>query len=427
MPHLLFLRGVKLGVKKNHLNCIVVKFGGSSLSDGPSISRAVNSVVDEAKKGVQIAVVVSAMGRTTDLLIETAKEACGGDISAAELDDILAMGERTSAKIFTAALRARGQESRCLDPSDPDWPIITDESFTNSKPLIPICEDKIKRRVQPLLEKGMIAVIPGFIGKTKDGATTTIGRGGSDITALILASGLSADQVIMVTDVDGIMTADPKIIKKPEILKEVSIDTLIGLADSGTKFIQKKALRYKNPSIDIKVINNALGDLSSEGTIISGNFPSEMVVEPYPKPAMSITIVGRAVSDSPETIMNILQQMKEAGIPLLGMSINYNSLILYLPMDTPADLLEFLHSVIVKDDRAFAMAVRRDLAFVKVKGVGLEETPGIVSRIADALKSSEINIYGIFTITSSVLIFVDLKDKEKTIRLIGEAIKANSN
>jgi len=404
---------------------LVVKFGGSSLSDGAKISRAINSVIKKAKEGTQIVVVVSAMGKTTDFLIETTMQACGDAPSGEMLDDILAMGERTSARIFFAGLKSHGWKSVYLDPDDPNWPIITDDRFNDARPILNICEENIRKVIEPMLEDGMIVVVPGFIGKTLDGRITTIGRGGSDITAFILAGALRADQVILVTDVEGIMTADPKIIRAAQRLNEISMDTLVGLADSGTKFIHKKALRYKSPDIDVKVISNSTGSLDSEGTIIRGSFPDEIIIDSYQKPAFAVTIAGEKASESFDTIVSVLEEIRKTGMPLLGMSINYNSLILYLPMNRTDELLEALHAIVLKDERALALAVRKDLAFIRVKGVGLEETPGVISRITDALNSAKINIYGIFTITSSVELFVDLKDKDRAIQLIRKALKGD--
>ncbi len=412
--------------KRKAVGRLVVKFGGSSLADGPSIARAIDSVIKKAKEGTQIVVVVSAMGKTTDFLIETATQACGGKVSGDSLDDIMAMGERTSARIFSAGLKARGQKSLYLDPAGSDWPILTDAHFNNAKPILPVCEELIRRIVEPLLENGMVVVVPGFVGKTRGGRVTTIGRGGSDITALILARALDADQLILVTDVEGIMTADPKIIRNPKKIDEITMDALVGLADSGTKFIHKKALRYKSPDIDIKVISNSSGDLDSEGTIIRGSFPNTIIVDSHPEPAMAVTIVGERASESFETLTSVLEEIRKAGLPLLGMSINHNSLILYLPMNGPDGLLEALHSIVLRDKRAIALAVRKGMAFIRVKGVGLEETPGVISRMTSVLNSAGINIYGVFTITSSVEIFVDLNDKEKAIRLIKEALKTNN-
>ena len=417
---------MKANTSKKKLSRLVAKFGGTSLADGASISRAADSVAKKAAEGANITVVVSAMGRTTDQLINATKQACRDAAPAAELDDIMGMGERTSSRIFAAALKARGQKSRYVDPCDPEWPIITDDTFNKATPILPICEEAAKSHLQPLLEKGVVVVVPGFIGRSESGKITTMGRGGSDITALVLARALSADQVIVVTDVEGIMTADPKIIEAPERLREISMDTLLGIADSGPKFIHKKALRYKSPEIDIKMISNTVGNLDSEGTIIHGSFPSTILVESYPKPAIAVTIVGKETSESPETLVGILQEVRNAGAPILGMSINHNSLVLYLPMDAADNLLESLHSIVIKDRKTLALAVRKNLAFVRVKGLELEETPGILSSITKALNSAGVNIYGIFTITSSIMAFVDFKDKERTVRLTEETLRTNT-
>jgi len=404
-------------------HCLVVKFGGSSLADAPSILKAVKSVIEERSRGTQIAVVVSAMGKTTDHLLSTARQASGSSSSLDEVDDIIAMGERTSARVFAAALRARGERSIYLDPSDPDWPIITDDSFGNAKPILSVCDRIIEKSIQPLLNDGVTVVVPGFIGRTEKGEETTMGRGGSDVTAMILARALSADQIVLVTDVDGIMSADPKIIEKPRILSDIEIEVLARIADCGSKFVHKKALRYKSPLIDVKIINNARADLRSEGTIVRGSFPEGIMVESNPEASMAVTITGKALSESPETIQKVLQQIREFNVPIFGMSINHDSLILYLPMNSSNKLLEGLHSIVTADERTVALAVRQNLAFVSVKGLELEETPGIVSVMSGALSSANINIYGIFTITSSVLLFVDLRDKERAVQLIRDSIR----
>ena len=157
---------------------IVVKFGGSSLSDHERLLKAVVSVVNEAKKGTKIAVVVSAMGKTTDVLMTTAKNTSNGKLEKHDLDDILSMGERTSVRIFAAALKNNGVDACYFDPMDSRWPIITDNSFQNANPMLKECEKNIKEFVLPLVEKGTIPVIAGFLGKTKDGKITTLGRGG---------------------------------------------------------------------------------------------------------------------------------------------------------------------------------------------------------------------------------------------------------
>ena len=410
-----------------HIECckrIVVKFGGSSLADHERMSNAVTAVAKEVEKGTRIAVVVSAMGKTTDVLLSAAKNASNGKVDKKELDDIIAMGERTSIRIFAAALKATGVESRYFDPLDQDWPIITDDVFSNANPILEQCEEKIQQYILPLVEKGVVPVIAGFVGKTNDGKVTTLGRGGSDTTAFILAKALKADEVILVTDSDGIMSADPKIVKNPERISEIDVNTLVGLADSGTKFIHRKALTYKDPSINVKVINHAHGDLSKEGTIIKGALSAELdVAMASPTSAASITVLGHGVSEKP-LIMQELTEIVKTYSSLLGLSVNHNSIILYISEEGNLEsLFEKVHETILKHKENIAMSVRKNLAFLKINGVGLEETPGSIGKISETLRLNEINIFGILTITSSILVFVDWNEKERTLSLLKEELE----
>jgi aspartate kinase len=257
---------------------VVVKFGGSSLADHDHILRAVTAVAEEAKKGTQIAVIVSAMGKTTDSLMTAAKNASNGKVMKRDLDEILAMGERTSIRIIAVALRAQGVESRYIDPLDSEWPIITDDVFSDANPMLNTCYERTKQFVLPLVEKGVIPVIAGFVGKTEDNKVTTLGRGGSDTTAFILAKALEADELILVTDAEGIMSADPKVIASPKRIPEIDVNTLVGLADSGTKFIHRKALRYKDSSVKVRVIRYTHGNLNAEGTLITGALSTELAL-----------------------------------------------------------------------------------------------------------------------------------------------------
>lgn len=403
---------------------IVVKFGGSSLADHERLSKAVASVAKEAEKGAKIAVVVSAMGKTTDVLLSTAKNSANGKLEKRELDDILSMGERTSVRIFAAALRSNGVESRYFDPLDSDWPIITDATFSNANPILEECKARIRKNVLPLVEKGIVPVIAGFVGKTLDGKITTLGRGGSDTTAFILADAMEADEIILVTDADGIMSGDPKLVANPKRLSEIEVSTLVALADSGAKFIHSKALKYKPKSINVRVINHVHGDLNQVGTVITGALATELDVEiAHASPVAGITVVGRKLSDSPAIVSELIEKTKEHS-KMLGMSMNTNSVILYVSQEQNIEsLLREIHNITLNNTQTIAMAVKRDVAFLKVSGVGLEETHGIIGKISETLRVNEINIYGILTITSSILLFVDWNERERALQLIKDSLR----
>ncbi|MBS7636888.1 hypothetical protein KEJ37_06105 [Candidatus Bathyarchaeota archaeon] len=409
-----------------HGSILVVKFGGSSLSSGEKISNAAKAVVKELNRGARIAVVVSAMGKTTDFLLEAVKEATNCEIMAGsmEVDDVLAMGERTSARIFSAALKANGVKCRYFDPSDSDWPIITNNIPMNADPILEICEERISKYVLPLLSDRVVAVIPGFVGKTLDGKITTMGRGGSDVTTFILARALRAKQVILVTDVDGIMTADPKLVKSARKIPQIDVNSLIGLAGSSQKFLQKKALKYKEDWMDIKIINHAYGDLNVEGTIIKGSLRNVANID-FPEEIASITIVGKGLSQSPEILHQVIQKLKIAEAQILGFSANYDSLIVYVPEAMLDRVLEPLHSVVYDSLEAVAMAVRKNLALIKIKKAELEDTPGILGSLTEALSMKDINIYGLFTVASGIHVFVDRAHAEEALMIARKSLVEN--
>ena len=401
---------------------MIVKFGGTSLGNARRISRAAGAVAREYSRGTRVVVVVSAVGRTTDHLLELTGRK--GSMVETDRDDILAMGERTSARIFAASLKSRGIQARYFDPSDKDWPIITDDKFSKANPLPSACIDRIKRYVKPLLGEGIVPVVGGFIGRTRDGRISTLGRGGSDTTALLMAKALGADEVVLVTNADGIMSGDPKLIRQPRLLKKIDMRTLLGIADSGTKFIHRKALKFKDPNINVRVVSHTAGDLRAPGTVITGEPIAELEVKAHnPDPVASVTLVGKSLPRNP----NLMKQVTEiARRNLLAVSQDADSAILYL--NETASLkreIAALHKAVLQHQGGLALAVRTGTTLITVKGVGLEETPGVTARISETLRVNNINIFGILTITSSVLLQVSWKDRKTAARLIRNALEAN--
>jgi len=402
---------------------LVVKFGGSSLSSPRRISRAAEAVRRTVESGVQAAVVVSAMGRTTDDLLE-ATHAISSSNKCERVDDILSMGERTSARIFHTALSTQGLASRCFDPQDNDWPITTDDSFGDATPLLPICQQRIRRYILPCLEKRAVPVLPGFVGKTADGRVTTMGRGGSDITAFVLARSLPAEESILVTDSDGLMTADPKLVKNARPIPRISIQELVRIADSGTKFLKTKALQYLDDTFTVRITSNTAPSLRSGGTTITGAFSSlfEAKLEST-NPSTMITITGKRISQDPKITKEILSKVSGRKVRILGLSANSDSLILYLSSQRGRRLVEELHDLVLAHRETTAMAICENLSMIRIAGFGLVEKPGLVASVAEPLRENSLNIYGIFTIASSIVLLVDWMQREKALHLVRKALK----
>ncbi len=218
------------------------------------------------------------------------------------------------------------------------------------------------------------------------------------------------------------MTADPKFIEGARPLTKISATELAGLADSGTKFIQNKALRYKPDWVNVRVTNFRKGTLDSGGTLIEGGFPGELDVKlGYTESLDMVTVVGKNIAGNPSIVHKLLINPPKTG-KILGISANGNSIIFYIPSSPDNKELKALHNVVTETENAAAMAVRRNIALIRVEGVGLENTPGLIGKISNPLKENGVNIFGIFTVASSISTLVDWNRREEAIQLIKKSL-----
>jgi aspartate kinase len=355
------------------------------------------------------------------MLIEHFLKACESKGGVQELDDVLSMGERTSARLFAAALKAQEIDVRYFDPSDPDWPIITDDNFGNANPLIEECIQATKRTILPMLEEGTVPVVPGFIGRTLKGKVTTLGRGGSDVTAFVLARAISAKEVVIVTDVNGIMTADPKIVSNPKRIGNINARELVNLCDSGVKFIRRKALKYLDGSFEVRIMGNHKSEFGSGGTVVTGRLPEKLDYLGYPSPVCVITIVGKGLADEPKILLNTLERIGNNRIPVLARLIDIDSACICIPETRAKEAIEAVHSTIIGSEYGSAMALRKKLAFLRIIGVESENTSKVLKQVIGSLEQRDIGIFGIHTVASNILIFVDWAEKDAALLAVKEA------
>jgi aspartate kinase len=367
------------------------------------------------------------MGKTTDTLITHFLRACESKDQVQELDDVLSMGERTSARLFAAALKAHGVNARYFDPSELDWPIITDDNFGNAKPIIKECIQATKRTIMPILRKGRVPVVPGFIGRTLRGKVTTLGRGGSDVTAFVLAKTIEAKEVVIVTDVDGIMTADPKIVSNPEVIESINARELANLCDSGAKFIRRKTLKYLNGSFEVRIMSSHKSEFASGGTLVTGCFPEKSDYVGYPSPVCMVTIVGKGLADEPKILMSIIERIGSNKIPILAQLIDVDVACICLPEARAKKAIEAVHSIILESRSRSAIALREKLAFLRIVGVESENTSRMLKQIIGSLQQRSVGIFGIHTVASNVLIFVDWAERDAALLAVKEAHALSSS
>jgi aspartate kinase len=272
-----------------------------------------------------------------------------------------------------------------------------------------------------------VPVIAGFVGKTRDGKISTIGRGGSDATAFIIAQALNAREVVMVTDSHGIMSADPKFFPNATRIPRIDVNYLVKLADSGAKFIHIKALKYKSPKTNLRVIHFGEESLAANGTIITGGIGSDLKVNFMSNsPVVMVTVVGQEISEKSYALNELIEKINHHS-KLEGMSLNHDSAIFYVSENKNLkELLENIHNSVKNHKETIAMNFREKLGFLKISGVGLEQTPGVVGIISESLRLKGINIFGILTITSSILVFIDWDESKNAKELIENALEDSS-
>lgn len=406
------------------MDLIVAKFGGTSVGNGSRIRKAAQSVVNEYMKGNQLVVVVSAVNNATDELIELSNEAIGGGLTDKQKAEIMAMGELTSSRLFAAAIESLGVKAEFIDPYNDKWPVITDSNSLNAK-IDFATTDKKCEGIKNLISQGIIPVICGFLGKGPSGEITTIGRGGSDVTAFLLGHCLSANNVVIVTDVDGVMSTDPNKIEEAELLDEISVEEMRDLATHGAQVLHPHALKYKDPLISAKIINFNNGDLSSEGTKITGPFEGDMLktVSLYKNPISVIAIVGEEMLKKVGLLADLTSCLAENEINIFGISAGQNSITVFVEKKDSDKAYHLLHSWVIDEDVLSSLSLGDDTAMITVVSPEFIDEPGIISNITNPLRKNDINIVEISSSQTAVVLFVDWKDGEKALELIKEVLK----
>src|SRR6476659_1700035 len=436
---------------KNKLQ--VMKFGGTSVGDAECIRRAAD-IVARAVRETSVMVVVSAMRGVTNRLVAAAQQAAEGkpnvadDLSTAlreqhfsaaeslvgdeayraelvaDLERIInevtklcqgisllheltprahatvsSIGERLSARLMTATLRQLDLNSAVVEATDV---IITDEQYLQAEPLMKDVRERAATVLLPLVADGVTPVVTGFIGATADGVLTTLGRGGSDYSATTLGAALDADEIIIWTDVDGVLTADPRLVPTARLLREISYNEAAELAYFGAKVLHPKTLR---PVVQSEIpvwIRNSFAPEKSGTRITTGGHPTEhgvRAITAIPNVSM-ITIGGRGIVGVVGVAAKTFQAVASvrANVLLISQSSSENDICLIVESSDAPATLKALRAAFAADLRHHDVeyiGVNADIAIVAIVGEKMRGTPGIAGRTFSALGRSGINIIAI--------------------------------
>jgi aspartate kinase len=431
----------------------ILKFGGTSVENAKAIAQVVSILAHQAAQDANVVAVTSAMRGVTDLLIDSAWAAAAGDRSryrdarlallgrhhdAAEalvtdldalnrllsdLDErireferlcmavailgeltdrglavISGLGERLMAPILAAAIRGRGLQAEFVDAGEL---IVTDENYVAATPQMDTTRAQTRQRLLPLLEKGTIPVVTGFVGATAGGVPTLLGRGGSDYSAAILGAALDADEIQIWTDVDGVLTADPRIVPEARPLAELSYGEAAELAYFGAKVLHPKTML---PAIDKGIpisvrntFNPSFGGTRVVGQATNGGTVKAITVI---RNLALITVAGRGMMGVPgiaaRTFATVAAQ--DANVLMISQASSEQSICFIVPGGDAASVAQAL-------EKSFADEIRRrlidrvacepDIAIVAVVGEGMRGTPGIAAKLFGALGERHLNVIAV--------------------------------
>ena len=390
---------------------IVVKFGGTSVGDVERIKNAASKVAQEVRRGNKVVVVVSAMAGVTDQLIGYCHSVTPHP-NPREHDAVVATGEQISSGLMAMALEQRGLNARSWQ----GWqvPLKTDSDHNRAR-ISEIDTTKLLAR----LEKGEVAVLAGFQGVTEDGSISTLGRGGSDTSAVALAAALKADRCDIYTDVDGVYTADPRIVTKASKLSKISYEEMLELASLGAKVLQNRsvemALRYRMPLQVLSTFENAIGS-DLPGTLVTDE---DETMENNPVTGIAhflgaAKITLAEVTDTPGVASSIFSPLAQAGINV-GAIVQTASndgkttnVTFTVPRGSLGRAIEIIKSE--KDKIGYNDIVSdSNIAKISLVGLGMRHRPGVAALMFQTLAEKGINIQLIETseINISVLIAED--------------------
>ncbi|HEY2952565.1 MAG TPA: aspartate kinase [Verrucomicrobiae bacterium] len=405
------------------MGLIVQKFGGTSVGNPERIKNVASRVAKYRAQGDQIVVVVSAMSGVTDNLIKMAKEIMPLP-SEREMDMLLATGEQTTIALTAIALHSLDIPAVSL--TGPQAGIVTDGVHTKAK-----IQNITPAQVHKLLDAGNVVIVAGFQGMTSEGQITTLGRGGSDLTAIALAAALKADLCQIYTDVDGVYTADPRIVPAARKLQEIAYDEMLELAGSGAKVMQLRSVEFAKKFGVIFEVRSSLND--NPGTIVKEETKSmeDVVIRgvALDKNQAKVTLV--AVPDRPGVAARIFKALADAviNVDMIVQNVSHGAGSPSTDISFTVDKPELLKARKVIDGLKAEVGYREVIAAenigkLSIVGVGMRSHSGVAAKMFETLAHEKVNIDMISTSEIKISVVIDLAKSEQAMRAVHAAFIA---
>jgi aspartate kinase len=396
---------------------IVQKYGGTSVGDADRIRHVAQRLIETQRENCRVVAVISAMASVTDNLIKLA-HSVSPQPTPRELDLLLATGENAASALMAMAVNALG--ARAISLSGAEAGILTDRLHTKAK-----IANISPRRIQNLLDDDYIVIVAGFQGQNPEGDTTTLGRGGSDLTAIALAGALNADACQIFTDVDGVFTCDPRLIRDAKKLDEISYDELLEMAGAGSKVMQSRAVEFaKKFAVPFEVRSSFTGTPGTLATEETANMEN-VVVRGVSVDRKQAKVTIRGVPDRAGIAGHIFSAIASANIIVdmivQNVSTGETTDLSFTIHESDLDQARQLLDPIVKQTAANGIIARNGVAKLSVVGIGMRSHSGVAAKLFQCLGHGGVNIQLISTSEIKIAVVIDEKDADTAARLTHEA------
>ncbi len=467
---------------------LVMKFGGTSVGSADALKNATHIIQDAKKDWARVVVVTSAMAGVTNLLLDSAASAsqgmadslpqaeftlrqkhfdaldalvqdeslreqakqkinalilsfvnlCSamavlGEASPRAVDAVASIGERMSIHLLAAVANSEGLKAQAIQSSEF---VVTNDHFQNAHPDFKVTTEKTRQLLNPVLDEDIVPITTGFIGATPEGVITTLGRGGSDYSAAIIGSVLPADEVWIWTDVDGVMTTDPRIAPNARTLSEISYSEIAELAYYGAKVLHPKTIRpIVDAGIGLRICNTF--NPSHPGTRLKGNGKSNgkpvngQVIKAVTaiRKQKLVTIEGRGMLGVPGVAARAFGAVASTGtsVPLITQASSEQSICFGVPSESANSVLYALEKTFaseIEDEDIDRVWATEDVSIITVVGVGMRHTPGVAGKVFSQLGNNNVNVLAIAQGSSevSISLVVDSADTEHAVKALHDLI-----
>ena len=413
----------------------MIKFGGTSLATPELVREGARHVARLIELGEQVAVVVSAPGNATSELLRAISAAGDGGIDYAESCNFASLGEEQSVLMMSAALRSFGVTALPLLPREREsWPIIADSEDASPLSLGKVNEERpfrlraqqtasrFTRFVLPQLRVGSVPVISGFFAVDSADRIVTLGRGGSDISAFIVASQISADEVDIVTDVSGVLSADPRLADNPRLLTELTLEDLHIISGAGARVLHPRALEFKLPHQRVRILDyRQLELLEQTGTSVLGS--SETTLHIATSELSMLTLVGE-LAEPARLQRTLAQWLAEHDYGLSAMSVSRRFTCIYLPSSVADEAYGSLHEKLVTDfPELLNISLRGSVGELRLRSAKFLDQPGVLAEVTGVLANARINIIEMITGLTDISVFINYADLEKAETLLKRVLE----